>query len=302
MSLLSRRNFLRLAGVTWAGSHVFSGLYPLLQPPSRVVAAPLESPQFGRILQGAAVFAAPSVHSGRVALLWPDSVVEMVDAHGEWYRVTNGFVQQTDIQPMFADPTASTPVAIGTWGEVVAPAVAIRAWCAADAPLIARVGHGAVLRVIDMLPPTRGSRAWYAIAESADVPIGWIPAQALQPLEHPTQPTLNIELDTRQHQLTVFAADAPVLCAPFATGKSLVKGNYQVVSKRPALQMLSPDDQQVYFGVPHPIELSSGDLIVAAYWHNQFGLTVAGDAIQVSPLLARWWYTGITADSRFTVR
>jgi hypothetical protein len=57
--------------------------------------------------------------------------------------------------------------------------VPIRAWCAADAPLVLRVEAGTRLQRLDeIIDPHSGT--WWALGDQAGVMLGWSPAGAWQ--------------------------------------------------------------------------------------------------------------------------
>ena len=81
-------------------------------------------------------------------------------------------------------------------GDKSAGALAVvRAYCAADAPIVARIGHGGVLRVIDYLPPGQSDGiGWYGVADDeSSALLGWtqtpsVVARAAATQQHPRSP------------------------------------------------------------------------------------------------------------------
>ncbi len=80
---------------------------------------------------------------------------------------------------ILSGPDESNPISDHGWIEVVAPVAAVRQWCAPDAPLVTRIGHGGIVRVIDRLP---GDTLWYGIASETGDLLGWSQAAHWKPV------------------------------------------------------------------------------------------------------------------------
>ncbi len=272
--MLSRRNFLRLAGIAVATAYL----------PSRLTnAAPNFEPTYGRALTAAPIYSAPTTEADPVAHLWPDSVTPLLNVRGGWLRLPSGYARRPDLQPMIAPARRSTSASQPPfWAEVGGAVAIVRAYCAADAPIIARIGHGGVLRVIDWLPTD--SLDWYGVAadESGDL-LGWSQAADWQPaaVDH-VAATLMLQIDTAKQKLAVLDGDHVVLSAPISTGNILTPGQYQISWR----QISTASDHS---GVPWSLGFGDFDLS-GAYWHNQFGAPTPGAAVQVTPPLAKWLY------------
>lgn len=301
--MLSRRDFLRFAGITTVSAHFLPKLWQFSSSTEHNPVQPFAEVLYGRALRTAVVYAAPTVYAAQTTRLWPDSVVRLLNEVGAWYRIPAGYVLRSDLQPLMLASAQTTLLSPYTWAEVAAPVAVIREWCAADAPLITRVGHSGVLWVMDVLPPTRNGTAWYAVAsaENGDL-LGWTQAHTLRAVDIPQSFNINlwIALNTHTHQLMAFVGDRPVLTAAFSTGKALPSGSYRVMNKRPA-GVAEGGDGCCYHGAPFEMQFAEGNALVGAYWHNQFGEQMAGPAVQVSPILARWLYEWLTPDSTILV-
>jgi hypothetical protein len=283
MQLYSRRNFLKIAGISLLGSQLAA---------AHVLGVDSVLIRHGRTLATLPVFASPQVGSAILTHLWADSVVQMLDVENDWLAIEQGFVERTKVQMMLPTPSADltfTP-SFPFWAEVIAPVAVVRQWCAADAPLVARIGHLGVLRVIDSLP---GEHHWYGVEADDGNLLGWTQALAWREVlpanRELTDPMLEIEQDTQM--LTVYDRDSVMLRAPISSGASVASGEYRVSRKQAGGTSLAE-----IHGIPWRIEFGGGD-IVGAYWHNRFGTPIPGPAVQISPLVTRWLYRQVTEDS-----
>lgn len=270
--LLSRRNFLRLAGIAVAAAYL----------PARLnEAVPSFEPTYGRALTAAPIYAAPD-DAESIAHLWPDSVTPILTVRGGWLRLPSGYARRQDLQPMITPAhrrvSASQPP---FWAEVGGAVAIVRAYCAANAPIITRIGHGGVLRVIDCLP-TDGLD-WYGLADEHGDLFGWSQAADWQPAtaDHAAA-NLMLQIDAANQKLVALDDDHVVLSAPISTGSILTPGQYQITWQ----QISTASDHS---GVPWSLGFGDFDLS-GVYWHNQFGAPTPGAAVQITPPLAKWLY------------
>jgi hypothetical protein len=231
-----------------------------------------------------------------VGYLWPDTIVEIYDRYNNWYQIRDGFVSHFSLQPM------KTPTFIRTngqpripfWAEVAAPAVSVRQWCAADAPLVSRIGHGGIAKVVDHLPSERHGVAWYRLDLGEGAPLGWTQADFWRttsaehwPVEDPF-----LQIDLRSQVMTVFSGCEPVLQAFVSLGTALATGTYPITGRQISGNPVNVAGQdRALYGVPWRVGFGGGHEIVGAYWHNRFGEAMPGPAVQVTPLLASWLYS-----------
>jgi hypothetical protein len=198
------------------------------------------------------------------------------------------------IQPMTPySPQTDLTLAPPFWAEVAAPVAPIRQWGAADAPLVTRIGHGGVLRIIDRLPGNREGTTWYGVASENGLLFGWTQAIFWRPVDTRTstavQPILLI--DQNSQHLTAYDGEEIVLRAPMSTGEIMIPSSYPVSGRYPTGILENvPEYPQGLHGVPWTIRLGEDYQLSGAYWHNRFGSTVSGPAIQVPPVLAHWLY------------
>ena len=107
--------------------------------------------------------------------MWPDSMVEVLGERGDWCEIAEGFVERDGLRPMRPyRPAKSADLPDCPFqAEVAAPTAPVRAWCAADAPLVIRMEHDSVARIIDALPHEPDAGVWYAVAGDDGDFLGW---------------------------------------------------------------------------------------------------------------------------------
>jgi hypothetical protein len=226
--------------------------------------------------------------------LWPDSIVSILNTNEDWYQVPGGYVQREGIQPMISytpDKNIQLPVS-AFWAEVAGPVASVRQWCAADAPLVTRIGHGGTARVIDSLPGDQVGTVWYGIETGTESLLGWTQAVFWRPIQDEiVTSNLRIRIDRAAQQLTINENDEAILQASISTGTEIEPGIYSIQTRQVTGTFLSGKDSHLTFhGLPWIIGFGDGIELSGAYWHNQFGKPTPGPAVQVTPLLARWLY------------
>ncbi|MAS36127.1 MAG: hypothetical protein CL610_19125 [Anaerolineaceae bacterium] len=271
---ISRRQFLQFAGIA------------LVSPYAAQFSLPERAVAHGRALSATPVFASANADSQILRHLWPDSITPISARSGAWYRADDGYIRKTDVQPLMLDAPTGAPAPVMSpplIAEVRAPATSIRAWAAADAPLVTRMGHGAVAPIIDLLP---GQINWYGIADDAGDLLGWSQTTDWQQAVHQQpQLPLTITLNQQTQQLTVAVDERQVLQAAVSTGSPLETGVY-ALQHRNAGTIRSDS----YHGVAWPLQFGEAGTMAGVYWHNNFGARVSGLAVQVPTYLARWLY------------
>ena len=282
---LSRRQFLQLTGIAVLGRAVGLAEIPIL------------SAAHGRALLAAPVRLQPQ-HTAPISHhLWPDTVLPITALPGAWYQTSEGYIEKIHVQPMMTgasfsqSPSTSQPP---FWAEVSAPVATIREWCAADAPLITRIGHGGVMQVIDQLP---GDPLWYGVADEQGNLLGWTQASGWQPVNmgHTEMP-LEIQIDQQSQHLRVISDSAPLVQAAMSTGQPLTPGVYPI-----ACSSMAGTQQGDYYGAAWQLQFGGEQSLTGVYWHNQFGTPFPGPAVQVPVYLARWLYHTCTDGSRIVV-
>ncbi len=289
LPMFSRRTFLQLMGVT-----TLATFNPTLL--SRALPVSSEQP-WARALRPAPVYAFPSaIHP--VDRLWPDSLVRLYGQNGEWYHTEKGYVSRLELQPIEPfnpDITAFIRIDQPFWGMVAGPAAAVRQYCAADAPLVTRIGHGGVMKVVDSLPGE--PYGWYGLADADEHFVGWSQAVMWRPAttEVASFRLSGITIDRQRQTLMAIAEDQTILESAASVGKTIPVGTFQVQRKLDGGVAI---DQHV--GAPWLLDCGALQLS-GAYWHNHFGEAIAGQGVQLPPALARWLFSAVDQDSEIVI-
>ncbi len=256
----------------------------------------------GRALSTLPVFAKQHEHSEIIHHLWPDSVTPILDVDTNWYHLPGGYVRREGLQPMLPYSSSSRGVDYKPpfWAQVSAPVAPIRQSCAADAPLMTRIGHGGAAYMIDYLPGE--PNGWYAVAEEDGNQLGWSQSIYWQPiLNEPNGVAIQqVVIDLNDQQLTVWGNNAIVLQAPCSTDSRVVPGTYNISDQKPSVRYLDTINGARY-GVPWITEFGDGGILGGVYWHNHFGKPTPGMTVQVSPVIARWLYDGLHLSSEIVL-
>lgn len=281
--MLSRRQFLQAAGIAVAAAHL-----PRLS--FSASAAPSFETLYGRALQAAPVYATAQTNSLPLKHLWSDTVTPILETRGHWYRLPDGYAPRAMLQPMVKTAERSeTAAATPFWGEVSSAAAVVRQWCAADAPLMTRIGHGGVLHISDKL--TLDGNDWYGVAESTSGDlIGWTQAANWSPVMADTVlPALVLAINRQMQQLDVYEGDQHILSAPVSVWQNLPAGRYPIDEQQAATR------SGKYYGAAWVLAFGNELQLAGAYWHNRFGTASRGAenpgaALEVMPALAHWLY------------
>jgi hypothetical protein len=280
--MLSRRSFLQLVGASLAAT--------ALRPTPLLAASNTETYQ-GRAFGALPIYATRNATAKPIAHLWPDGVTTILDGDDDWYQIPSGWVRREGLQPMLPyNPHAYLFVKDAPfWAEVAAPAAPVRAYCAADAPLVTRIGHGGVSQVIDTLPGE--PNGWYGIADQTGRLLGWTQGVYWRPIEVEIKDVNDHKLliDRKRGLMTAYEGTQPILEVPFANGVGLQAGDF--TTQGGAIGGLQWQADKSYQGVGWQTLFGDGQMIAGVYWHNRFGHAVSdGPAVQTTPLLARWLY------------
>ncbi len=292
--MLSRRSFLRLVGASLAAT--------ALHPNLSMLAAVIDDAYQGRAFTALPVYSTPNEMTKPKAQLWPDSITLILDRTDEWYQVSGGWVRRDGLQPMLPyDATDYKFInAAPFWAEVAAPVAPVRAFCAADAPLVTRIGHGGVSQVIDALPGE--PNGWYGIADQNGDLLGWTQGVFWRPVEVETNNGDDhmLHIDRKLGLMQAYAGAKPIIEVPFAGGSSLKAGDF--MTHRGVIGGLRLQADKAYEGVSWQTLFGDGQMITGIYWHNRFRQAVQGDAaLQTTPLLARWLYGWLGDDAHIVV-
>jgi hypothetical protein len=289
----SRRDFLKITGITLAASQI--NIFPNFQ------GSFLQNMYQGRALSAAPIYSALNSSSEIVATLWPDSVSHIRTIHENWYRLSSGYVERSELQPMFVQeqPADFQIPTFPFWAEVAGPVAPIREHCAANAPLITRIGHGGVAQVIDYLPGE--PNGWYGIGNDVGNLMGWTQAIHWTPLVETSYSgnETTIRIDVAGQTLSVEQNGLIALYAPCSVDPGTKAGTYVLELQKPGGTHRTAE--AVFQGVPWQLNFGADTTLTGVYWHNQFGKALPGPAVQVSPLLARWLYQAMNTGDQMVV-
>jgi TAT (twin-arginine translocation) pathway signal sequence len=262
MTRLSRRDFLKHSTLATAGA---------LLPTASAAPPLLLSYVAGRAFRMTPVHAAPA--SAEIAALLPaDSVTPILaSVAGErWFQIPGGYVPSTALQPITPYRAPALETQLGFVAEMVAPVSTLRAWCAATAPVVAKLGYGALLWALDRLVDDRGM-VWYGLAAHDAAPLlGWAPALHYARWRMPhldLAPTL-LHLDPQRGQITAYAGARAIQHLP-ATVSGNVAGVLTAPTAVRALTLLATD-ATLPLGTPYHMALSDGSAVRGTYAHNRF--------------------------------
>jgi len=281
--MLSRRQFLQAAGIAAAAVHL-----PRLS--FNASAAPGFETLYGRALQAAPVYAAANTNSLPLEHLWSDTVTPILETRGAWYRLPDGYTPRAMLQPMVKSAGRSETAADAPFrGEVSGAVAVVRQWCAADAPLVTRIGHGGVMHISDRI--TLDGNDWYGAAESADGElVGWTQAANWSAVSvDAALPSLTLAVQTQTQQMDVYEGDQHILNAPVSVWQNLPAGHYSIGER----QITARSGE--HYGAAWALAFGDDLRMTGAYWHNRFGMTRggtenSGEALEITPALARWLY------------
>ena len=279
---VSRRDFLKLAGITTTLASLPSGISLALASEAR----------YGRVLHLTDLYKHPDSNAKIIGRYLPDSIQPILDYQDGWVRMLDGFASETAIQPML---TASTmPVdRIPTWLEVIAPYAAVRRWCAADAPLMARMGHGAVIEAVAALDDRHGDM-WFQVALDGNAS-GWIQAQQLQPAAiHPSRQVHHARIENQS--LILLNGEHEIACFALAYPPDMSAGEHHIIQRTPGFH------RSDYSGIPWRLETNRGLILHGAYWHNQFACQhTSSMSIELSVIAAKTVYALLPEGSFITI-
>ena len=291
--MFSRRSFLQLVGASLAAT--------TLRPTPLLAVINTETYQ-GRALSALPIYATRNVNTQPTAHLWPDGVTTILDSDDDWYQIPGGWVRREGLQPILSyDASAYRFIQnVPFWAEVAAPVAPVRAYCAADAPLVTRIGHGGVSQVIDTLPDE--PNGWYGIADQAGGMLGWTQGVFWRPVQAEINDGKDHRLliDRKRRLMTAYEGARTILEAPFSDGTELQSGEFS--TRHGAIGGLQWQGDKSYQGVGWQMLFGDGQMIAGVYWHNRFGHGVSnGPAVQTTPLLACWLYGWLGENGQIVV-
>lgn len=281
---LSRRDFLRVFGVSAAAVGGFA--LPLSPMVPTISDSDLVSLQ-ARALHTAPIRETPSPEAPVVRHLWEDEIFDIRAAVGRWIHSSEGFVAAHDAQPMLV----TAPLEISEapcWAAATGAAAAVRAWASDSAPLIEKIGHGGVMRILDRLTPRAAADDWIAIADEHDRLIGWSRNTLWSAIDWRTTADADLIVDAALRRAALWESGTERMRADLTVGRLLVPGEYPVTLLQPGATVTAA--RQTQLGVPYVQRAGNELSLGGVYWHNHFGAALNGMDIQLPVHIARAWF------------
>jgi hypothetical protein len=330
MRKLSRRDFFKASGLALAGltaprmtgGGVSDEEWAFIQP-----RAATQHP-LGRITVTTPVRAEVGLNKEVVEWLAPETIIplfEVIEGPGnnprnfKWYRVENGFVYSSTIQPIqpYRLPEIRTDAGEwGFWAEIVVPYTYARLrpnGGLADGESVYH--YASVHHVVDVDEDVDGN-VWYKLfdeapeepPESGWTVFPWIVARHMRPLTEDEfepivvtsgSPDKTIEIDLANQELFCYENGQEVfstMCSSGGEGFGTPRGEHHVVLKQPARHMYGDENlaDPNFFdlpGVPWTTFFTTlGHAIHGTYWHSDYGRVRSHGCVNVSPEDAKWIY------------
>ncbi len=275
--MISRRNFLKAAGIA-----LFTTQIPgfLSEPDAPTLQF---DPLHGRVLEGA---------NG----LWSDSVIRIDNILPDGYQTPQGFIEKSRLQPMIKPATyALRTVRPPFTAEVIGATTVLRSYCSAEATPVRIIGHGGLVKVVDLL--NYDGVDWYGVVLRENETVFWTPSAPLAPAEI-TAPIANLtmQVDRAAFTLTALRDDQPLFSVPIAAEDVLQPGEYSRTRQRLIWET------RVYRRLaPFVTTFGEGLHIYGAYWHNRFGEQWSSEGIEVPPYVAKWIYGASQSGARVMI-
>jgi hypothetical protein len=290
MSKITRREFMQISGVLMAGAHFL----PTFSPIAKLAQTSIQ----GRAL---APLTITHADGSAAKILLPDSVIPLLGAQDDRYATPGGFIPRALVQPMTVTPNlAETALPLPFIAEVVAPVAAVRASCAADAPLLARIGHAGTATVLSRLIDGRGGADWYEV--DAGGLRGWSQSTLWSPAEMPSVSAKSraVVIDRATQTLTVTENDAVFLQALVSVVPDAPALNATVSGRQPSGQ--ASYGGAIQYSAPWQLHLDNGATLGGSYWHNRFGAATPGMLAQMPPHIAQWLYGALADGAKVTIQ
>jgi hypothetical protein len=308
---LSRRNFLKLSGLSFAGTFL---------PPTPPDEAPRSVEGLGRVIRASNVYERPSVKSQKVTLLLSETIIKIyATVTGEdenynrtWYQVQQGYVYSGLIQPVrwqLQSPVTKVPRE-GFLGEITVPYALAKNGPSATAPSVYRLYYGTTHWIKAVEEDYKG-RFWYRIFDDRLLHYSWIKsehvrritAEEIAPIS-PTVENKRIEIDLEKQTFRCFEDEKLVLETLCSTGPYLrlengrkiygtPSGEWMINRKRSSRHMAGDDfASDDFFDLPGVPWVSYfhwwGVSIHGTYWHNDYGEPHSHGCINLPIETSKW--------------
>ena len=324
MSPFSRRDFLKLGGLSLAG---------LGFSPSLDWFADFDDSNLVRVAtKSVSVYSKPSDQSTIVSTWYRDELMHIYEqvvaeepkVNPIWYRVWGGFVHRARLQRvkiLFNQGLPSLPEGMRRLAEVTVPYTQAYRYSKA-------YGWQPNLRLyyesvhwIEAIEPGPDGNLWYRVYDDLTgfpyhinpLHVRPIPAEEIEPI-NPDVPAENkrIEVNLTTQVLTAYEYDKPVLKATVATGipfgprdkkgisTKTPDGDFHIQEKMPAKHMgdgnlFADTDDYELPGVPWTCFFTDvGHAFHGTYWHDNFGTPMSHGCVNMRTEEAKWLFCWVT--------
>lgn len=324
MSMLSRRKFLRAAGL--------AGMGVAASPVWRALAAGDAAPwqgtaniawggyPLGRVtLNVQTAYAEPSWRAPATGVYYYDDVVGIQGAtEGEglygnnnvFLKTEQGFIYSSFVQPVRHQANGvQNNLGEGMWAQVTVPFSEARSTPNPEGSRRGRMYYSTVHRIVGVAEGTDG-QPWYEVSEQ------WftyfMPAAHLRPMGPGELGPIGgapeakrIEVHVGSQTLTAFEGGNPVmttLCSTGTPGWDTPFGDYPIIDKRIGTRMVGAASDEHYNlpGVPFASYISTSWVAIhGAYWHNDYGRRRSHGCINVPPEVAQWLFRWTTPQADY---
>jgi hypothetical protein len=322
MTKFSRRDFLKLTGISLAGL-----AFAPYQPPYNQ----FDDGLLGRIATTQlSIYSRPDDTSTIVGQRYRDEILNIYEEvtsttpgyNPVWYRVWGGYIHRARVQKVkvLLNAPAAALRKDGQIGEVTVPFTQAMRLIGKNWELSYRLYYGTV-HWIDSIAPGPDGAPWYGIKDELLEVIYYVPAahirlikdEELAPIT-PEVPFQNkrIEVSIETQRLTCYEYDQPVFTTIISSGRLSSQpgpngiptrtplGEYNVRVKMPSKHMgngsLAADIEAYELpGVPWTTFFTTqGHAFHGTYWHDNFGVPMSSGCINMRNEEAKWLFRWCT--------
>ena len=312
MTLLSRRDFLKLSGLGLAG---------LLAPPLNFLYDDPFAGQQGRVTTRMIwLYDRPAYDATQVKMCQRDMVLNItntdisgdVTAHNRvWYEINNGegYLYSGNVQPVrtiLSVPRMDIPRS-GLLAEISVPYTDAHEAPDKSSKVAYRMYYETTHWVMSVTTDQAG-QVWYQVRDDKWSKLYYAPAEHIRIMTADELAPITPEIENKKIQVRLddqimiaYENNLPVFVCPVSTGGILRIGTYTTPSgdfityyKRPSRHMAAGDIASSGFdlpGVPWVQYITeSGISFHGTFWHNDFGRPRSHGCINLSMRSAKWLY------------
>jgi lipoprotein-anchoring transpeptidase ErfK/SrfK len=323
---LTRRNFLKLAGASFAALCLPSTINTVNAQSQPILASP---PRLGRVIaNNTRVHEKPSLKAPVLKKYFADHVLSITDVtvgdeepayNRVWYQLNGeGYVHSGGIHPVDVSPNeaVSTIAEEGRLAEVTVPYTDCTWSPLRSESVVYRLYYGTTYWVTGLVQDAEGV-PWYSYYDekwkltfyAKATHLHLINPEELKPISPDLPPEAKrIEIMLEEQAVIAYEYDRPVFISRAATGARFSDGDfrtspgrYLMNRKRPSRHMADGD-----FAAPASYDLpgvpwvsyltESGISFHGTYWHNDFGKPRSHGCINLPTPAARWIYLWTNPD------